>query len=49
MRRAAEKVLGEGETLSSFVEQAIRDNVERRNLQAEFIARGLIVREDDYR
>ena len=41
LRQAAEKVLREGETLSSFVEQSIRQQVQRRNLQQEFIARGL--------
>ena len=41
LRTAAEDVLEEGETLSSFVEQAIRDGVQRRRAQREFIARGL--------
>jgi predicted transcriptional regulator len=41
LRTAAEDVLEEGETLSSFVEQTIRDGVERRQAQREFIARGL--------
>lgn len=41
LRTAAEDVLEEGETLSSFVEQSIRDGVERRQAQREFIARGL--------
>ncbi len=41
LRAAAEAVLEEGETLSNFVEQSIRDGIERRQLQREFVARGL--------
>mgnify|MGYP001810460723 CR=1 FL=1 len=41
LRTAAEAVLDEGESLSSFVEQSIRDGVQRRQAQREFIARGL--------
>lgn len=44
-RQSAEQVLQEGETLSSFVEASIRENINRRQLQAEFIARGLASRE----
>jgi hypothetical protein len=44
-RHAAEQVLQEGESLSSFVEESIRENVARRQLQGEFIARGLASRE----
>lgn len=44
LRLAAESVLQEGETLSSFVEQSIRAGVERRSLHNEFIARGLASR-----
>jgi len=44
-RKAAEQVLQEGESLSSFVEESIRDNITRRQLQSEFIARGLTSRE----
>jgi predicted transcriptional regulator len=40
-RQAAEQVLQEGESLSSFVEESIRDNITRRQLQSEFVARGL--------
>jgi hypothetical protein len=40
-RAEVEAVLGEGETLSQFVEASVRANVERRRVQAEFIARGL--------
>jgi predicted transcriptional regulator len=46
LRQAAESVLREGETLSSFMEQSLRDEVNRRHMQAEFIARGLAARED---
>jgi len=40
-RAEVESVLGEGETLSEFVEASLRASVERRRVQAEFIARGL--------
>ena len=46
LRNAAEEVLQEGETLSSFVEQSIREGIARRQAQREFLARGLRVRED---
>jgi predicted transcriptional regulator len=41
LRRDAERLLREGETLSSFVEQAVREAVQRRSAQGEFVARGL--------
>lgn len=44
-RKAAEQVLREGETLSSFVEASIRESITRRQLQGEFIARGLASRD----
>jgi len=44
LRKAAEGVLQEGETISSFVEQSLRANIERRQMQQEFIARGLAAR-----
>jgi len=44
-RQAAEQVLQEGETLSSFVEESIRENIARRQLRSEFVARGLTSRE----
>ncbi len=40
-RAEVEAVLADGETLSEFVEASVRANVERRRVQAEFIARGL--------
>ncbi len=46
LRKAAEGVLQEGESLSSFVEQSIRESVQRRNLQREFIERGLWSRDE---
>ena len=44
-RTEVEAVLGEGETLSEFVEAAVRASVQRRRVQAEFVARGLRSRE----
>ena len=46
LRQAAENVLQEGETISSFVEQSLRTNIARRQLQKEFIARGLASRDE---
>lgn len=46
LREAAEQCLEEGETISGFIEQSIRDNIERRQHQREFIARGLAARDD---
>lgn len=45
LREAAESVLQEGETLSGFVLEAVRLNIERRRAQREFIVRGLHARE----
>jgi hypothetical protein len=44
-RAAAESVLRQGETLSGFVLEAVRLNIERRETQREFIARGLMARD----
>jgi predicted transcriptional regulator len=41
LRRAAERLLREGETLSAFVEDAVRSSVAQRQSQEEFVARGL--------
>jgi len=41
LRRAAEAVLDPGETLSGFVEDAVRRSVEFRSAQKAFIERGL--------
>jgi predicted transcriptional regulator len=46
LRDAAEAVLQEGESLSSFLEQSIRESIERRQAQREFIARGLRSRDE---
>lgn len=46
LRRAAEAVLRKDESLSSFMEQSLRDEVNRRRLQAEFVARGLASRDE---
>jgi hypothetical protein len=46
LRKAAEAVLHEGESLSSFMEQSLRDEVNRRRMQLEFIARGLASRDE---
>jgi hypothetical protein len=46
LRDAAESVLQEGETLSSFVETAVREQVELRRHREAFIARGLTALED---
>lgn len=45
LRKAAEGVLREGETLSAFIEASLRANIERRLSQQEFIARGLASRD----
>ena len=45
LRAAAESVLQQGETLSGFVLEAVRLNIERREAQREFITRGLQARE----
>ncbi|MFM9888846.1 MAG: YlcI/YnfO family protein [Burkholderiales bacterium] len=49
LREAAEGVLHEGESLSRFIEQSIRENVERRQAQREFIARGMTSRDNALR
>lgn len=45
LRQAAEDVLQEGESLSSFVEQSVRAQIELRRSQEAFIARGLAARD----
>ena len=49
LRDAAESVLQEGESLSSFIETSVREMVERRRIRAEFIARGLASRDESRR
>jgi predicted transcriptional regulator len=46
LRHDAESVLREGETLSSFMEQALRTTIQSRRMQQEFIARGLTSRDE---
>jgi predicted transcriptional regulator len=46
LRAAAESVLKDGETLSAFVENSVRAQIEYRRTQDEFIARGLASLED---
>lgn len=46
VRAAAEAALMEGETLSGFVLEAIQFNIQRRTMQQEFIARGLVARDE---
>ena len=41
MREAAEGLLDEGETLSAFVEESVRRNIELRRVQRLFLERGL--------
>jgi len=45
-RAEVEAVLVDGESLSEFVEAAVRAGVERRRVQVEFIARGLRSRDE---
>ena len=42
LREAAEELLQAGETLSGFVEESVRRNVEFRQSQKVFIERGLV-------
>jgi predicted transcriptional regulator len=46
LRRAAESVLNDGESLSSLMESSLRSSVIRRQLQRDFVARGLASREE---
>ena len=45
LREAAESVLEQGETLSSFVETSVRAQVELRRQRDAFIARGIASRD----
>lgn len=45
LRASAEAVLDEGETLSSFVLDAVTRSIEQRRAQQAFVARGLASRE----
>lgn len=46
LRKAAENVLREGETLSSFMEESLKAGIQHRKVQQEFIARGLASRDE---
>jgi hypothetical protein len=46
LRADVESVLEKGETLSGFVEDALRRQIDYRRTQKEFIARGLAARDD---
>lgn len=46
LRDAAQSVLNEGESLSAFMESAVRESIERRRARAEFVARGLASRDE---
>jgi predicted transcriptional regulator len=46
LREAAQSVLTEKETPSSFVEESLRNNIERRLHNQAFIARGLASRDE---
>ncbi|WP_428312067.1 YlcI/YnfO family protein [Hydrocarboniphaga sp.] len=46
LRKAAENVLHEGETLSNFVEESLRSQIEQRQMQRQFIERGLAARDE---
>lgn len=45
LRLAAEEVLQEGESLSSFVEHSVRAQIDLRKSQEAFVARGLAARD----
>ena len=49
LRDAAESVLREGETLTSLIETSVRETIQRRRQQEEFIARGLRARDETQR
>ncbi|MFD1555191.1 YlcI/YnfO family protein [Paraburkholderia silviterrae] len=49
LRQAAEDVLHENESLSAFMEAALREGVARRRMQREFVLRGLDAREQAHR
>ena len=46
LRAAAESVLAEGESLSAFMETAIREGIDRRRVRQEFLDRGLRAAEE---
>lgn len=46
LRLKAESVLREGETLSAFMEQAVRDTIRSREIRLEFLKRGIVGRDE---
>ena len=46
LRESAERMLKKGETLSSFIENAVRNSIRQRQADKEFLARGLQAREE---
>ncbi len=46
LREALQNVLSDGETLSNFVEESLRTNIERRLYQQAFITRGITSRDE---
>lgn len=46
LREAAQGVLRDGETLSAFIETSVCESIERRRAQTEFLARGLLSRDE---
>jgi hypothetical protein len=46
LRESAERILRKGETLSSFIESAVRSSIRQRQADEEFLARGLQAREE---
>jgi hypothetical protein len=46
LRKAAENVLRDGETLSSFMEESLRAGIQHRKVREDFISRGLVSREE---
>jgi predicted transcriptional regulator len=46
LQQAAEAVLSEDESLSQFIETAVRQSIAYRQLRSEFLARGLASRDE---
>lgn len=46
LRQAAEAVLRKDESLSAFVETSLRENITHRQVQKEFLARGIAGRDE---
>ena len=41
LRKAAEDILDDGQTLSSFIEEAVRHEVQRRKIRRDFLKKAL--------